>query len=107
MDEKNPGHQAARESAGASHFLAILSRMKYIERWSLMRNSRPENLSEHSLEVALIAHMLCVIGNARHGRSLDAEPHDGMARLPGVVSRKKQVIPALMATLQSIQEDQD
>ena len=73
MDEKNPGHQTARESAGTSHFLAILSRMKYIERWSLMRNSRPENLSEHSLEVALIAHMLCVIGNARHGRSLDAE----------------------------------
>ena len=73
MDEKNPGQQPARESAGASHFLAILSRMKYIERWSLMRNSRPENLSEHSLEVALIAHMLCVIGNARHDRSLDAE----------------------------------
>ena len=41
-----------------SHFLAILSRLKYIERWSLMRNSRPENLSEHSLEVAMIAHML-------------------------------------------------
>ena len=73
MNEKNPGQQPARESAGASHFLAILSRMKYIERWSLMRNSRPENLSEHSLEVALIAHMLCVIGNARFGRSLDAE----------------------------------
>lgn len=56
-----------------SHFLAILSRMKYIERWALMRSSRAENLSEHSLEVALIAHMLCVIGNVRHGRSLDAE----------------------------------
>ena len=56
-----------------SHFLALLSRMKYIERWALMRSSRPENLSEHSLEVALIAHMLCVIGNVRHGRALDAE----------------------------------
>ena len=56
-----------------SHFLALLSRMKYIERWALMRSSRPENLSEHSLEVALIAHMLCVIGNVRFGRSLDAE----------------------------------
>ena len=56
-----------------SHFLAILSRMKYIERWALMRSSRPENLSEHSLEVALIAHMLCVIGNVRFGRHLDAE----------------------------------
>lgn len=69
MDEKNGVLEEGRES----HFLAILSRMKYIERWSLMRSSRPENLSEHSLEVALIAHMLCVIGNARHGRALDAE----------------------------------
>ncbi len=56
-----------------SHFLAILSRMKYIERWSLMRSARPENLSEHSLEVAMIAHMLASIGNVRHGRSLDAD----------------------------------
>lgn len=56
-----------------SHFLAILSRMKYIERWALMRSARAENISEHSLEVALIAHMLCVIGNVRHGQSLDAE----------------------------------
>ena len=69
MDEKNVVPEEGRES----HFLAILSRMKYIERWSLMRSSRPENLSEHSLEVALIAHMLCVIGNARYGRALDAE----------------------------------
>lgn len=56
-----------------SHFLAIISRMKYIERWALMRSARPENLSEHSLEVALIAHMLCTIGNVRHGRRLDAD----------------------------------
>ena len=69
MDEKNGVPEEGRES----HFLAILSRMKYIERWSLMRSSRPENLSEHSLEVALIAHMLWVIGNTRHGRALDAE----------------------------------
>lgn len=61
------------ETPQESHFLAILSRMKYIERWALMRNARPENLSEHSLDVALIAHMLCVIGNVRFGRSLDAE----------------------------------
>ncbi|MBM6815672.1 putative manganese-dependent inorganic diphosphatase [Olsenella uli] len=40
-------------------------------------------------------------------RAFDVEPTDGMAKLPGVVSRKKQVIPALMATLQSIQEGTD
>ncbi|MGI6755746.1 MAG: 5'-deoxynucleotidase [Atopobiaceae bacterium] len=54
------------------HFFAVLSRMRYIERWSLMRSSRPETLSEHSLEVACIAHMLCVIGNRRFGKSLDS-----------------------------------
>ncbi len=54
-------------------FMAILSRLKYIERWALMRSTRPENLSEHSLEVAMIAHMLCVIGNVRYGRHLDGE----------------------------------
>ena len=73
MAEKNGAPAGGTAAARESHFLAILSRMKYIERWSLMRSSRPENLSEHSLEVALIAHMLCVIGNARFGRSLDAE----------------------------------
>ena len=56
-----------------SHFLATVSRMKYIERWALMRNARQENLSEHSMDVAMIAHALCVIGNVRYGKQLDAE----------------------------------
>ena len=51
-----------------SHFFAMLSRMKYITRWGLMRNTRTENLSEHSLETAYIAHALAVIRNKRlHG----------------------------------------
>ena len=54
-------------------FFATISRMKYIERWALMRSSRPENISEHALEVASIAHVLCTIGNLRYGRSLDAD----------------------------------
>ena len=56
-----------------NHFFATISRMKYIERWALMRSSRVETLSEHSIEVAMIAHALCVIGNRRYGRHLDAE----------------------------------
>ena len=56
-----------------SSFFAAVSRMKYIERWALMRNARPENLCEHSMEVAVIAHALCLIGNARFGRQLDAD----------------------------------
>ncbi len=49
------------------HFYAIMSRMKNIFRWGLMRNTRNENLSEHSLEVAQIAHALAIINNKRFG----------------------------------------
>ena len=56
-----------------TNFFAAISRMKYIERWALMRSSRPENLSEHAMEVAMIAHALCTIGNVRYGKQLDAD----------------------------------
>lgn len=55
------------------HFYAVMSRMKYIDRWSLMRNTRNENLSEHSLEVAMISHALCVIHNRCFGGSINVE----------------------------------
>ena len=55
------------------NFYATISRMKYIERWALMRNTITENLSEHSLEVSMIAHALCIIGNVRYGKNLDAD----------------------------------
>lgn len=54
------------------NFFAMMSRMKFIERWALMRNSYAENISEHSLEVSMIAHGLAVIGNKRLGRHYDA-----------------------------------
>ena len=53
-------------------FYAMLSRMKYIDRWGLMNSTRKENISEHSLEVAIIAHALALIGKKRLGR--DADP---------------------------------
>ena len=56
-----------------SHFYAMLSRMKYINRWGLMNNTKYENLSEHSLQVAMIAHCLVLIHNKRFGGNLDAE----------------------------------
>ena len=56
-----------------SHFYALMSRLKLIDRWALMRNSMPENLSEHSLEVAMLAHALAVIGNRYFGKELDAK----------------------------------
>ena len=43
------------------HFFAYLSRMRFIERWSLMRNSLPENIQEHSHMVAVLAHALGLI----------------------------------------------
>ncbi len=54
-----------------SHFFAYLARMKFIQRWGLMRNVRPENIQEHSLQVAMIAHGLTVIRNRRFGGDLD------------------------------------
>ena len=43
-------------------FSALLGRMKYITRWSLMRSGRAESLSEHTADTALLAHTLCLIG---------------------------------------------
>lgn len=56
-----------------SHFYAMMSRMKYINRWGLMNNTKYENLSEHSLQVAMLAHCLVLIHNKRFAGSLNAE----------------------------------
>ena len=56
-----------------SSFFAILSRMKYINRWGLMNNTKYENISEHSLQVAMFSHVLVTIANKRLGESLDAD----------------------------------
>ena len=52
-------------------FFATLFRMKYISRWGLMRCNFGENLSEHSLEVAFLAHALALIGNQVFGKAYD------------------------------------
>lgn len=44
-----------------SHFFAHLARMKLIQRWPLMRSVSTENISEHSLQVAFVAHALAII----------------------------------------------
>ena len=47
-----------------SHFFAYVSRMRFIQRWALMRNTAQENVQEHSHQVAVLAHALAVIRKA-------------------------------------------
>ena len=56
-----------------SHFFAYLSRMKFIRRWGLMHNTYPENIQEHSLRVAMIAHALAVIRNRLFAGNINPE----------------------------------
>ena len=56
-----------------NQFYSMLFRMKYINRWGLMRNVRTENIAEHSLDVAFIAHALGIIKNKRYGGNIDCE----------------------------------
>lgn len=77
-----------------SHFFAMISRMKYIERWALMRNSQSENIAEHSLEVGILAHALAVISNKRLNNRLDAEK----AALIGLYHDAAEIITGDMPT---------
>ena len=54
-----------------SHFFAYISRMRFIQRWALMRNTAPENLQEHSHQVAVLAHALAVLRNEKFGGHVD------------------------------------
>ena len=56
-----------------SHFFAHLFRMKLIQRWPLMRNVSRENVAEHSHQVAMVAHMLAVVGQQLYGGTLQPE----------------------------------
>ena len=53
------------------HFFPMISRMRYINRWGLMRNTRLENIQEHSHQVAVLAHALAIIENKYFGGQVD------------------------------------
>lgn len=57
-----------------SHFFAYISRMRFIQRWALMRNTAPENVQEHSHQVAVLAHALAVIRNEKFGGAWTPAP---------------------------------
>jgi len=75
-------------------FYALVSRMKNITRWSLMRNSTSENIQEHSHMVAVIAHALAVIRRDVFGR--DADP--GMAAAMALFHDSSEIFTGDMPT---------
>lgn len=54
-------------------FFSLIGRLRYIDRWSLMRNTRKESVAEHSYVTALAAHALCTIENELYGGNVNAE----------------------------------
>ncbi len=96
-----------------SNFFAMISRMKWITRWSLMRSSQPENLSEHAMEVSCIAHALAVIHNRRFGGRANAERcallglyHDAPECLTGdLPTPVKYASPALRCAYQTVEDN--
>ncbi|MCL1126351.1 5'-deoxynucleotidase [Shewanella surugensis] len=56
-----------------SHLFAHLARMKLIQRWPLMYNVRSENVQEHSLQVAMVAHVLAIISNKKFNGHFNPE----------------------------------
>lgn len=77
-----------------SHFFAMLSRMKYISRWGLMNNTKTENISEHSLQTAMFAHLLVLVHNNNTEDNLNAE----RAALLGMYHDATEIITGDMPT---------
>ena len=77
-----------------SHFFALFSRMKHIDRWALMRNSNRDALSSHCLEVAAIAHCSALIGNRRLQKNYNAD----RAALLGIYHDMPEIITGDMPT---------
>lgn len=85
-----------------NNFYALLSRMKYINRWSLMRQTRQESLSEHTLDTAIITHALIALANSRLGKELDP----GKAVLYALYHDAAEIITGDMPTPVKYQNEQ-
>ena len=82
-------------------FFAMISRMKYIDRWALMRNTDRESLDSHSKEVAVIAHALAIIGNKRFGKNYNPD----RAAVLGLYHDAHEIITGDMPTPVKYQND--
>jgi 5'-deoxynucleotidase len=78
----------------AFSFFALISRMKNIGRWSLMRNSSHENIQEHSHMVAVVAHALAVIRRDVYGK----DAHPGKAAAAGLYHDASEIFTGDMPT---------
>ena len=78
----------------AYSFFAYISRMRYIGRWGLMRNSFQENIQEHSHQVAVLAHALAVIGREKFGSAVDP----GEAAIAGLYHDAPEILTGDMPT---------
>lgn len=95
------------------NFFAYISRMKYITRWSLMRNSFSENVQEHSHAVAVLAHALGVIGRDVFGKTCDPNAcaaaalfHDASEILTGDLPTPiKYYSPAIREAYRQVEEE--
>lgn len=83
-------------------FFAMVSRMKYIDRWALMRNTENESLDSHSKEVAVIAHALALIGNKRFGKNYNPD----RAAVLGLYHDAHEIITGDMPTPVKYQNDE-
>ncbi len=81
-------------ATGRYDFFAFLARMQYINRWGLMRNTHAENIKEHSLDVAMLAHALAVIRNTYFNGTLDP----GRAALYGIFHDASEIFTGDMPT---------
>ena len=77
-----------------SHFFAYMARMRFIQRWALMRNTAQENVQEHSHQVAVLAHALAVIRNEKFGGNVDA----GQVAVAGLYHDASEILTGDMPT---------
>ncbi|MDE6107849.1 MAG: 5'-deoxynucleotidase [Oscillospiraceae bacterium] len=76
------------------NFFALINRMKYIDRWGLMRNTQRENIQEHSHMVAVLAHALAVIGKEEFGSTVDP----GEAAIAGLYHDASEILTGDLPT---------
>ena len=76
------------------NFFPMIARMRYIDRWGLMRNTQVENIQEHSHMVAVLAHALAVIEN----KYFDGQVDPGAVAVAALYHDASEIITGDMPT---------